>query len=101
MAPDLWRRVEELYHSTLEREPEQRRAFLAEVCEGDEDLRRLLDDLLSKSDLTDGLIGNPVWEVVADATELATEISAGARLGPYPILGPLRHGGMGRVYCAL
>ena len=101
MDPDRWRRVEELYHSALEREPEQRRVYLAEVCDGDEALRRLLDDLLSQSHSTKTLIGNPAWEVMAGATEPATEISAGTRLGPYQILGLLGEGGMGRVYRAL
>jgi hypothetical protein len=49
MEPDRWRRVEERYHSALAQEPERRRAFLAEVCEGDWDLRRLLDDLLARA----------------------------------------------------
>ena len=101
MDPHRWRRVEELYHSALERDPEQRSLFLADACKGDEDLRRVLDDLLSQSGSTITLIGKPAWEVVDGATESATEIPVGTRLGPYQILGLLGQGGMGKVYRAL
>ena len=32
MNPERWRKVEQLYHSALEREANQRAAFLAEAC---------------------------------------------------------------------
>lgn len=101
MDPDRWIRLEHLYHSALEREPWKRRAFLVEVCEGDEDLCRVLDQLLSQSDLSNGLVGEPIWEAVAGFTEPTNTVSIGTRLGPYEILGTLGAGGMGKVYRAL
>jgi hypothetical protein len=47
MMSDRWRRIEELYHSAVEREGEERTAFLNEVCAGDEVLRRELESLLA------------------------------------------------------
>ena len=38
MKPERWRKIEELYHSALERESSQRAAFLKEACAGDEGL---------------------------------------------------------------
>ena len=43
MTPERWQRIELLYHSALEREAEERSAFLAEACLGDEELRREVD----------------------------------------------------------
>jgi eukaryotic-like serine/threonine-protein kinase len=101
MDSDRWRRVEELYHSALGHEPEQRPAFLADVCEGDYDLRQLLDDLLAQSGATNGLIAQPIWEAVAGSAESADQIRVGTKLGPYEILGALGEGGMGKVYRAI
>jgi serine/threonine-protein kinase len=44
----LRQRIDELYLSALEREPSRRSAFLAEACEGDEELRRELEALLAQ-----------------------------------------------------
>ena len=40
MDPARWRRVEEIYQAAEERKPEERAAFLAVTCAGEEDLRR-------------------------------------------------------------
>jgi hypothetical protein len=47
MNPDRLRQIEELYHSTREREGGERAAFLAEACRGDEELRREVESLLA------------------------------------------------------
>jgi hypothetical protein len=39
MDPERWRQIDQLYLSTLEREQSLRGAFLAEACQGDEELR--------------------------------------------------------------
>jgi hypothetical protein len=46
MDPERWRRVEELYHSALERDPEQRHSFLVAVCGTDEDILHEVETLL-------------------------------------------------------
>jgi hypothetical protein len=44
MTPEPGKKVEELFHAALEREPSERDAFLEEACGGDE---ALLDEVKS------------------------------------------------------
>src|SRR5579872_5447394 len=101
MNPERWRQIEQLYHSVLQREPEQRAAFLAAAGGDDEELRREVESLLAQSGSTGGLLDRPAWEAaadLADSIDTSTILSAGMRLGPYQILGALGEGGMGTVY---
>ena len=47
MDPEDWKRIEQLYHSTLDLDPSKREAFLVTACAGDASLfthvKRLLD----------------------------------------------------------
>ena len=46
MTPERWREVEQVYQSTMDREPRLRAAFLSEACGSDHELRREVDSLL-------------------------------------------------------
>ena len=46
MAPDPWKKIEEVYHSAREREESQRAAFPNEACAGDEALPQEIESLL-------------------------------------------------------
>ncbi len=56
---------------------------------------------MSQNGDTDDLVGVPVWEAVVDFAEGSSGLTAGTRLGPYEIVGPLGEGGMGKVYRGL
>jgi Tol biopolymer transport system component/predicted Ser/Thr protein kinase len=101
MDLELWQRIEELYHSALERAPSQRGTFLTEACQGDDKLRGQVEALLSQSDSTDDLVRRAVWEAVADMAQASSGLKRGTRFGPYEILNPFGEGGMGKVYSAL
>src|ERR1700687_2001538 len=92
------RKIEQSYHLALEQEPAQRNRFLAEACPGDAELRGEVESLLAQSGATDTLIDPTAWEAMAGQPETRTELTPGARLGRYQILGPLGEGGMGQVY---
>src|SRR5271157_1179672 len=93
MDPARWRRIEEIYQAAAERQPEERAAFLAAACAGDEDLRREVESLLAQSS-GDGMLDRPAW--APDATPL----TAGQQVSHYQIQGKLGEGGMGAVYRA-
>ena len=62
MKPERWRQVEQIYHSTLEREESQLASFLKEACAGDEALRREVESLLAHKDKAESFIEVPPWK---------------------------------------
>ena len=50
MTPERWQQIEKLFYAALEREPNQRAAWLAEACAGDESLREEVEALLAKAE---------------------------------------------------
>jgi Tol biopolymer transport system component len=93
MDPARWRRVEEIYQAAAECKPEERAAFLAAACAGDEDLRREVESLLAQP-TADGMLDRPAWE-----PEAARQV-VGQRVAHYQIQEKLGEGGMGAVYRA-
>ena len=93
-----WSRVEEIYHAALERSPELRAGFLAEICAADSDLRREVESLLAQSG---DALDTPAWAHITANQEPWLEtplLQTGTALGPYEIIRRIGAGGMGEVY---
>jgi serine/threonine-protein kinase len=101
MKPELWQQINRLYHSALEREPNQRTAFLDQACAGDESLRREVEGLIVANDQAGSFIESPAYAVAAEMLMNGQDRSlVGASISQYRIIELLGRGGMGEVYLA-
>jgi tetratricopeptide (TPR) repeat protein len=98
MNPDQFRRLDALYDEAAALGPAERSRFIDERCADDDEVRRELLAALG-DDGSSGLTG-----LVERAAAAAVGVEAawtGRRVGPYRIVRPLGHGGMGAVYLAV
>jgi eukaryotic-like serine/threonine-protein kinase len=102
MDAERWRKLEGLYHTALEHEPEERGKFIAEACGGDTELRRELKSLLRQDVAANSPLDRPAWEDAASLLEdvRTVRLEPGMQVGPYRIDSSIGAGGMGRVYKA-
>ena len=99
--PNRWATVERLYHAALTRPADERAAFLAGACAGDEELRREIESLLAQSASADAVLTRGAAVAAAGlVSDVGRSVLTGRRLGAYQILAPLGAGGMGEVYRA-
>jgi WD40 repeat protein/tRNA A-37 threonylcarbamoyl transferase component Bud32 len=91
----------ELFGNALELPPEDRAAYLERACGGDGPLRNEVESLLDAHPSDAGFLGqSPRVDSPGVLAELLGGAAAGARVGPYRLLGLIATGGMGAVYSA-
>jgi len=97
MTPERWQRARQILNEALEREPDARARFLAEVCSGDEILRQEVETLVMAHEQAGSFLDVPVAKAGLHAD---VRLAAGTKLGIYEVRALIGAGGMGEVYQA-
>ncbi|MEM7349278.1 MAG: serine/threonine-protein kinase [Acidobacteriota bacterium] len=104
MQPDTWQRVKQVFQGSIDLEPREREAFLAEACVGDTELSRevrvLFDHLAAAGDFLESPLEGEALAATTDG-EGGEETWLGRRLGAYEIVRQLGRGGTSTVYLAV
>ena len=101
MKPDRWLKVKEIFQAAMDRAPAERSPFVSDACDGDEELRKEVESLMSSDGRSGTFLEAPAYEAAAQMiVDPKTGLKKGRTIGPFEILSFISRGGMGEVYLA-
>lgn len=101
MTREQFEGIARIFEAVIDCPAPNRSALLAELCGGDEGLRRGVDDLLAADSDAAGFLESNLFDPAAPAGGASPDEPAGQRIGPYRVIREIGQGGMGTVYLAV
>jgi len=98
---DRWEKLKDIFQEALERPSDEREQFLGEACNGDDEMRDEVRQLLASFDQDEAFMESPAIGEVAETIVGRREIlTKGQQVGRYEVIEKIGAGGMGDVFLA-